>query len=58
MPCKMTSILAAPTPAPAWERTGAALTRSKALNHYPAVAAYTSGKCGVQAASQHYIFTP
>ena len=30
----------APTSAPAWDRTGAALARSKALNHYPVVAVY------------------
>ena len=29
-----------PTSAPAWDRTGAALARSKRLNHYPVVAAY------------------
>ena len=26
--------------APAWDRIGASLARSKALNHYPVVAAY------------------
>ena len=29
-----------PTSAPAWDQTGAALARSKRLNHYPVVAAY------------------
>ena len=37
---KKLAILEAPTSAPAWDRTGAALARSKALNHYHVVAAY------------------
>ena len=33
-------IRVSPTSAPVWDRTGAALARSKRLNYYPVVGAY------------------
>ena len=44
-----TVLASALTSAPAWDWTGAPLARSKALSHYPVVAAYF---CGVQAPPQ------
>ena len=46
--------MSAPISAPAWDRMGATLAGSKALNHYPQWL-LTSGMCGVQAPPQVYI---